>query len=169
MTELLFMATIAVAGMSVSLCLKDLGGSGAALRRWRQHHGGRSDPDMEFLIQHAVEAFSSRHRLSEQETARLQEVRSRPGMVPVTLLLQPDLVTRKQGKFERGARLNVMFGLILAITIIFPPSVGLAMNHIWLWFLPLLNVGAFLACMQLVKNVLPDMSLLNLLLTGKAK
>lgn len=169
MTELLFMATLVVTGMSVSLYLKDLGGSGAALRRWRQHHGGRSDPDMEFLIQHAVEAFSVRHHLDEQDLSLLLEVRSRPGMVPVTLLLQPDLVTRRQGKFERGARLNVLFGLIVAIAVIFPPSVGLAMNHIWLWFLPLLNVGAFLACMQLVKNVLPDISLLNLLLNGKAR
>ena len=95
--------------------------------------------------------------------------RSRPSMVPVTLLLQPDLVTRKQGTFERGVRLNVLLGLIVTIAIIFPRSVGLSMNHIWLWFLPLLNVGAFLACMQLVKNVLPDITLINMLLNGKDK
>ncbi|WP_256449259.1 hypothetical protein [Candidatus Pantoea bituminis] len=36
-----------------------------------------------------IQDFSDTHNLTDAETARIREIKTRPGMMPVTLLLHP--------------------------------------------------------------------------------
>jgi len=114
-----------------------------------------------------IKDFSATHGLAEAETARIREMKARPGMMPVTLLLHPQLVTREKGRFTRGRNLKSVFVATGISALIMPPLAGMAMHNISLWLLPFLNTAVFFAGLQLLRYAYSDMGLLNVLVNGK--
>ena len=169
MTLLLIAATVAVCLMMLMAWLPELRAEGALLRRWSK---GGGEPRCSEAIQNVVDGFikdfSATHRLAEAETARIREMKARPGMMPVTLLLHPQLVRREKGRFTRGRNLTAVFVATGVSALIMPPLAGMAMHNMSLWLLPFLNTAVFFAGLQLLRYAYSDLSLLNVLVTGKA-
>ena len=169
MTLLLIAATVAVSLMMLMAWLPELRAEGALLRRWSK---GGGEPRCSEAIQNVVDGFikdfSATHRLAEAETARIREMKARPGMMPVTLLLHPQLVRREKGRFTRGRNLTAVFVATGVSALIMPPLAGMAMHNMSLWLLPFLNTAVFFAGLQLLRYAYSDLSLLNVLVTGKA-
>lgn len=164
MTTLLISATVATALMMLLVWLPELRERGALLRRWSLRGNGSCDGAISRVVDDAIAGFAAAHRLDGADVARLQEMKVRPGMMPVTLLLHPQLVRRAEGRFVRGRNLTAVTGGLVLIALIFPPVTGMALHHTSLWLLPLMNVAAFVAGVHLVKNAFSDLSLLNVLL-----
>jgi hypothetical protein len=51
--------------------------------------------------------------------------------------------------------------------LVLPPLAGMALHDVSLSLLPLLNVAVFFTGVQLVRQTYSDLSLLNVLVTGK--
>lgn len=119
------------------------------------------------MVDGFIKDFSATHRLAEAETARIREMKARPGMMPVTLLLHPQLVRREKGRFTRGRNLTSVFVATGVSALIMPPLAGMAMHNMSLWLLPFLNTAVFFAGLQLLRYAYSDMGLLNVLVTGK--
>ncbi|MDU3818622.1 MAG: hypothetical protein E6X23_18630 [Mixta calida] len=169
MTLLLIAATVAVSLMMLMAWLPEFRAEGALLRRWSK---GGGEPRCSKIVQGVVEAFiqdfSGTHKLTDAETARIREMKSRPGMMPVTLLLHPQLVRREKGRFARGRNLTAVFVATGVSALIMPPLAGMAMHNMSLWLLPFLNTAVFFAGLQLLRYTYSDLGLMNVLVTGKA-
>ncbi|RPD93466.1 hypothetical protein BBB56_22090 [Candidatus Pantoea deserta] len=99
------------------------------------------------MVEGFIKDFSATHRLTEAETTRIREMKTRPAMMPVTLLLHPQLMTREKGRFRRGRNLTAVFVATGVSALIMPPLAGMAMHNMSLWLLPFLNTAMFLpAC-----------------------
>lgn len=123
---------------------------------------------MQSIVDAFIQDFSDTHILTDAETARIRDMKIRPGMMPVTLLLHPQLVTREKGRFARGRNLTAVFVATGVSALIMPPLAGMAMHNINLWLLPFLNTAVFFADLQLLRYAYSDLVLLNVLVTGKA-
>ena len=115
----------------------------------------------------AVGGVAGVHRLPGEAAAGGRDMKVRPAMRPVTLRLRPRRGRREHGRFVRGRNLTTVIAGLIVIALIFPPVTGIALHNISLWIFPLLNVAAFVAGVQLVKQAYSDMSLLNVLISGK--
>ncbi|HID9277394.1 TPA: hypothetical protein ACXEWA_004601, partial [Enterobacter kobei] len=88
MTLLLIAATVAVTLLMLMAWLPELKAEGALLRRWSKGGGEpRYSEAVQNVVDGFIEDFSATHRLTEAETARIREMKTRPAMMPVTLLL----------------------------------------------------------------------------------
>ncbi|RPD91694.1 hypothetical protein BBB56_23265 [Candidatus Pantoea deserta] len=169
MTLLLIAATVAVTLLMLMAWLPELRAEGALLRRWSKGGGEpRCSEAVQNVVDGFIEDFSATHRLTEAETARIREMKTRPAMMPVTLLLHPQLVTREKGRFIRGRNLPAVFVATGVSALIMPPLAGMAMHNVSLWLLPFLNTAVFFAGLQLLRYAYSDLGLLNVLVTGKA-
>ncbi|WP_312838888.1 hypothetical protein [Pantoea piersonii] len=98
MTLLLIAATVAVSLMMLMAWLPEFRAKGALLRRWSKGGGEpRCSEAVQSIVDAFIQDFLDTHALIEVETARIREMKTRPGMMPVTLLLHPQLVTREKG------------------------------------------------------------------------
>lgn len=167
MTTLLITATVAVSLLMLLVWLPEMREAGPLLRRWSRGGDGPGIPGIGQAVDNAVGVFARVHSLPEEDAARVRDMKVRPAMMPVTLLLHPQLVQRENGRFVRGRNLTTVVVGLVVIALIFPPVTGIALHNISLWIFPLLNVAAFVAGVQLVKQAYSDMSLLNVLITGK--
>ncbi|MBZ6388699.1 MULTISPECIES: hypothetical protein [Pantoea] len=169
MTLLLIAATVAVCLMMLMAWLPEFRTEGALLRRWSKGGGEpRCSETVQNVVDGFIEDFSATHSLTEAETARIREMKTRPGMMPVTLLLHPQLVTREKGRFGRGRNLTSVFVATGVSALIMPPLAGMAMHNMSLWLLPFLNTAVFFAGLQLLRYAYSDLGLMNVLVTGKA-
>lgn len=169
MTLLLIAATVAVSLMMLMAWLPEFRAKGALLRRWSKGGGEpRCSEAVQGVVDAFIEDFSETHRLADAETARIREMKTRPGMMPVTLLLHPQLVTREKGRFARGRNLTAVFVATGVSALIMPPLAGMAMHNMSLWLLPFMNTAVFFAGLQLLRYAYSDLGLLNVLVTGKA-
>jgi len=135
--------------------------------------GGRYDK----AARETIHRFAHHHRVTDQEEQALLGLVKRPGLLPVTALLHPTLVRltmqvteRATGQrntermFERSAHLNALMACLTVIAVIFPPAVGIALGRSSYWLFPLLNVLAFIKCWALVRAVIADIGVLNLVM-----
>ncbi|MGQ6475915.1 hypothetical protein ACUNE3_22660 [Serratia sp. IR-2025] len=124
-----------------------------------------------------VRRFAHHHRVTDQEEQALLGLVKRPGLLPVTALLHPTLVRlssqmtlsapgrrQTQRVFERSCHLNALMACLAVIAVVFPPSVGIALGRSSYWLFPLLNVLAFIKCWALVRAVIADIGVLNLVM-----
>ncbi|WP_164120184.1 hypothetical protein [Serratia marcescens] len=156
----------------------------AALLRWvrgsnvtvtvdEQRPGDRYDR----AARETIHRFAHHHRITDQEEQALLGLVKRPGLLPVTALLHPTLVRlgsqmtlsapghrQTQRVFERSYHLNALMACLTVIAVIFPPSVGIALGRSSYWLFPLLNVLAFIKCWALVRAVIADIGVLNLVM-----
>ena len=169
MTLLLIAATVAVSLMMLMAWLPEFRAEGALLRRWSKGGGEtRCSETVQSVVDAFIRDFAGTHRLTDAETTRVREMKTRPGMMPVTLLLHPQLVTRKKGRFTRGQNLTSVFVATAVSALIMPPLAGMAMHNMSLWLLPFMNTAVFFAGLQLLRYAYSDIGLLNVLVTGKA-
>ncbi|MEG3111210.1 hypothetical protein SC127_10785 [Pantoea sp. T14] len=168
MTLLLIAATVAVSLMMLMAWLPEFRTKGALLRRWSK---GGGEPRCSEVVQSVVNAFiqdfSDTHNLTDAETARIREVKTRPDMMPVTLLLHSQLMKREKGRFVRGRNLTAVFMATGVSALIMPPLAGMAMHNMSLWLLPFLNTAVFFCGLQLLRYAYSDAGLINVLVTGK--
>ncbi|HIE6455527.1 TPA: hypothetical protein ACXJEC_004793 [Serratia marcescens] len=124
-----------------------------------------------------VYRFASHHHVNDKEERALLDLVKHPGLLPVTALLHPTLVRlssqmmlsapgrhQTQRVFERSGHLNALMACLTVIAVIFPPSVGIALVRSSYWLFPLLNVLAFIKCWALVRAVIADIGVLNLVM-----
>ncbi|MEX3099025.1 hypothetical protein [Serratia ureilytica] len=156
----------------------------AALLRWVRGgsvrlpgNAGRDGDRFTQAASEAVNRFARHHRVTDQEEQALLGLVKRPGLLPVTALLHPTLVRlssqmtlsapgrhQTQRVFERSGHLNALMACLTVIAVIFPPSVGIALVRSSYWLFPLLNVLAFIKCWALVRAVIADIGVLNLVM-----
>nr|EGT0506465.1 hypothetical protein [Serratia marcescens] len=111
-----------------------------------------------------VQAFCRHHRLSVGQSNAVVALTRRPRMFPLTLCLKPTLVRFEQDSFVKGWQLKALMQSIVVIALVFPLTVGYAVNHPVLMLFPLLNIVAFILCWSLVKAALSELGTLNMLL-----
>ena len=168
MMSLLAPATVAVFVYMLLLWLPELQGSAPVLRRWsRAGTASGDDPALSAVTGSAVADFALKHQLPEEQAALLRGMTSRPAMVPVTLLIHPALVRHDGSRFVRGSAFNLLLAGLAALGLIFPPTVGAALGNVALWVFPLTDIVTFAMGWFLLKHALSDISLINLVLTGK--
>ena len=167
MTVLLAAATAIVTLLMLFAWLPEIREPGLLLRRWSRGGDGHCSASIRKAVDVVIGGFAAEHRLPDVDTARLREMKSRPGMMPVTLLLHPQLVKRKSGRFVRGRNLTAVMVATGVSALVLPPLAGLALHDVSLSLLPLLNVVVFFTGVQLVRQTYSDLSLLNVLVTGK--
>ncbi|MBN5380160.1 hypothetical protein JY493_23835 [Serratia marcescens] len=156
----------------------------AALLRWVRggsirppSDAGRNGDRFYQAAREAVNRFARHHRATDQETQALLGLVTRPALLPVTALLHPTLVRlttqgsknaagqRKTARvFERSGHLTALMACLTVIAVIFPPSVGIALDRSSYWLFPLLNALAFFKCWALVRAVTADIGVLNLVM-----
>ncbi|MGW9797078.1 hypothetical protein, partial [Serratia sp. 121840015-1] len=124
-----------------------------------------------------IHRFAHHHRVTDQVEQALLGLVKRPGLLPVTALLHPTLVRlstqttfsatgrrQTQRVFERSCHLNALMACLTMIAVVFPPSVGIALGRSSYWLFPLLNVLAFIKCWALVRAVIADIGVLNMVM-----
>lgn len=134
----------------------------AALQRWT-----RGEAEGPYLVEAAkdiVQAFCRHHRLSVGQSNAVVALTRRPRMFPLTLCLKPTLVRFEQDSFVKGWQLKALMQSIVVIALVFPLTVGYAVNHPVLMLFPLLNIVALILCWSLVKAALSELGTLNMLL-----
>jgi hypothetical protein len=134
----------------------------AALQRWT-----RGEAEGPYLVEAAkdiVQAFCRHHCLSVGQSHAVVALTRRPRMFPLTLCLKPTLVRFEQDSFVKGWQLKALMQSIVVIALVFPLTVGYAVNHPVLMLFPLLNIAAFILCWSLVKAALSELGTLNMLL-----
>ncbi|KGT95358.1 hypothetical protein NG99_03960 [Erwinia typographi] len=168
MMTLLAPATVAVFVYMLLLWLPELQDPAPVLRRWSRTGGNpASFHAADAVVTAATGRFAARHALTETQTALLNGMSSRPAMVPVTLLIHPALVRFDGTRFVRGSAFNLLLAGLAGLGLIFPPTVGAALGDVPLWVFPLTDIVTFAMGWFLLKNALSDISLINLVLTGK--
>lgn len=167
MTVMLGAATAIVVLMMLFAWLPEIREPGLLLRRWSRGSYGDCSAGIRQAVDDVITGFVAEHYLPEVDASRLREMKSRPGMMPVTLLLHPQLVKRENGRFVRGRNLTAVMAATGMSALILPPLAGMALHDVSLSLLPLLNVAVFFTGVQLVRQTYSDMSLLNVLVTGK--
>lgn len=167
MTVMLGAATAIVALMMLFAWLPEIREPGLLLRRWSRGSDGHCSAGIRQAVDDVISGFVTEHRLPEVDRSRLREMKSRPAMMPVTLLLHPQLVKRENGRFVRGRNLTAVMAATGMSALILPPLAGMALHDVSLSLLPFLNVAVFFTGVQLVRQTYSDMSLLNVLVTGK--
>ncbi|MCW1877161.1 hypothetical protein OMR58_22190 [Erwinia sp. INIA-01] len=167
MSGFLVIVTAAVALLVLFVMLPELSERGCLLRRWSRDTYGAAGNVTDSITTEHLSRFIREHGLTESETRPLQNMRTRPAMMPVTLLLHPYLVRRKGRRFVRSGRQNLLIGALVTIALIFPPVTGMAVEHPAMWLGSVINIAAFAAGANLVRQCMSDTSLVNLLLTGK--
>lgn len=167
MSLFLVVATAVVALLILYYMRAELSDKGSLLRRWSRGSPGDADSVTDSIMAEHILQFSRVHCLSESESRLLQNMRIRPAMMPVTLLLHPYLVQREGRRFVRSDRQNILIGALVTIALIFPPVTGMAVAHPVMWLGSVINIAAFAAGANLVRQCMSDTSLVNLLLTGK--
>ncbi|MGK3125855.1 hypothetical protein ACCY16_17180 [Candidatus Pantoea formicae] len=167
MTVLLAAATAIVALLMLFAWLPEIREPGLLLRRWSRGTDGHCSAGIRQAVDDVISGFAGEHRLPDVDTARIREMKSRPGMMPVTLLLHPQLVKKQNGRFVRGRNLTAVMAATGVSALVLPPLAGMALHDVSLSLLPLLNVAVFFTGVQLVRQTYSDLSLLNVLVTGK--
>lgn len=168
MTILMITATLTVSLIMLLAWLPEMREPGLLLRRWSKGADGNCSTGISDAVDNVITGFASEHNLPDVDTSRLRGMKSRPGMMPVTLLLHPQLVKRANGRFVRGGNLTAVMVATGISALVLPPLAGMTLNDVSLWLLPLLNVAVFFTGIQLVRLTYSDLSLLNVLVTGKA-
>lgn len=163
----LVMATAVVALLILYFVRPDLSDEGSLLRRWSRVNSGDTGSVTDSIISEQILRFTCVHGLSESESRLLQGMRTRPAMMPVTLLLHPGLVQREGKRFVRSVRQNTLIGALVTVAMIFPPVTGMAVEYPVMWLGSLINLAAFAAGANLVRQCMSDTSLVNLVLTGR--
>lgn len=167
MTVMLGAVTAIVALMMLFAWLPEIRETGLLLRRWSRGSDGHCSAGICQAVDDVIRVFATEHNLPEVDMSRLREMKSRPGMMPVTLLLHPQMVKRENGRFVRGRNLTAVMVATGISALILPPLAGMALHDVSLSLMPLLNVAVFFTGVQLVRQTYSDMSLLNVLVTGK--
>ncbi|MBD9646400.1 hypothetical protein IB231_22530 [Pantoea sp. PNT02] len=167
MTVMLGAATAIVALMMLFAWLPEIREPGLLLRRWSRGSDGHCSAGICQAVDDVISGFVTEHNLPEVDTSRLREMKSRPAMMPVTLLLHPQLVKRENGRFVRGRKLTAVMVATGISALILPPLAGMALHDVSLSLLPLLNMVVFFTGVQLVRQTYSDLSLINVLVTGK--
>jgi hypothetical protein len=134
----------------------------AALQRWTR--GEAEGPYLVEAAQDVIRVFCRHHRLSVEQSNAVVALIHRPRMFPLTLCLKPALVRFEQNRFVKGWQLKTLMQSIVVIALVFPLTVGYAVNHPVLMLFPLLNIAAFILCWSLVKTALSELGTLNMLL-----
>lgn len=169
MTILLVVATVAVSVLMLLAWLPEIRKPGQQLRRWSHVANGYCSVGINKAIEDVISAFAGEHNLQNSEVARLLNMKSRPGMMPVTLLLHPQLVKREKNRFVRGHHLSAVIATTGVSALVLPPLAGIALHDIRLCLPPLLNMAVFFTGLQLIRQTYSDMNLLNILITGKSE
>lgn len=167
MTVMLGAATAIVTLMMLFAWLPEIREPGLLLRRWSRGSDGHCSAGIRQAVDDVISGFMTEHRLPEVDTSRLRDMKSRPAMMPVTLLLHPQLVKRENGRFVRARNLTAVMAATGISALILPPLAGMALHDVSLSLLPLLNVVVFFTGVQLVRQTYSDLSLINVLVTGK--
>ncbi|CAI1988690.1 MULTISPECIES: hypothetical protein [Serratia] len=135
----------------------------AALQRWTR--GETEGPYLVEAAKNIVQVFCRHHRLSVGLSNAVVALTHRPRMFPLMLCLKPTLVRFEQDSFVKGWQLKALMQSIVVIALVFPLTVGYAVNHPVLMLFPLLNIVAFILCWNLVKTALSELGTLNMLLS----
>ncbi|WP_448310470.1 hypothetical protein [Pantoea sp. PGP6] len=167
MIVLLASATAIVALVMLFAWMPEIREPGLLLRRWSRGADGHCSAAIGKAVDSVIAGFADEHALPDVDASRLRDMKTRPGMMPVTLLLHPQLVRRENGRFVRGRNLTAVMTATGVSALVLPPLAGMALHDVSLSLLPLLNVAVFFTGLQLVRQTWSDMSLLNVLVTGK--
>ncbi|MEA5105709.1 hypothetical protein [Pantoea sp. S18] len=167
MTVLLAATTAIVSLLMLFAWLPEIREPGLLLRRWSRGADGHYSAGIRQAVDDVTGGFAAEHHLPDVDVARLQDMKSRPAMMPVTLLMHPQLVKRENGRFVRGRKLTVVMAATGISALILPPLAGMALHDVSLSLLPLLNMVVFFTGVLLVRQTYSDLSLINVLVTGK--
>jgi len=152
MIVLLAATTAIVALVMLFAWMPEIREPGLLLRRWSRGADGHCSAPIGKAVDSVITGFADEHALSEVDASRLRDMKSRPGMMPVTLLLHPQLVRRENGRFVRGRNLTAVMTATGVSALVMPPLAGMALHDVSLSLLPLLNVAVFFTGVQLVRQ-----------------